>query len=81
MAYQALQIRLPQERTRDTALCYPLRRDMGVKREGEYPALKAVGKKVLGVEIQKEGDVGGHDPVSLNLTRAREELVQGCLVI
>ena len=81
MAYQALQIRLPQERTRDTALYYPIRRDMGVKREGEYPALKVVGKKVLGVEIQKEGDVGGHDPVSLNLTRAREELVQGCLVI
>jgi hypothetical protein len=37
---------------------------MGIKREGEYPALKAVGKKVLGVEIQVEGAQGGHDPVS-----------------
>ena len=34
-----------------------------MKWEGEYPALRMVGKKVLGVEIQRKGDVEGHDPV------------------
>ena len=42
-----------------------------MKREGEYPALRMVGKKVLGVEIQREGEVGGHDPVSPFTLEAR----------
>lgn len=58
---QALKIRLPVERTRDTALYYPIRHRMQVHKEGQYPALVKVARDVLGRDIQM-GDKG-HSPV------------------
>lgn len=79
-----MQIRLPLERTRDTALYYPLREQMGIKREGQYPALRIIAKKVLDKEIQEKGK-GGHDPVRGPLmvqTKHRPDItksqVRGC---
>ncbi|KAH8077440.1 ribonuclease H-like domain-containing protein [Filobasidium floriforme] len=57
----ALKIRLPVERTRDTALYYPIRHRMQVLKEGQDPALVKVAKDVLGRDIQM-GDEG-HSPV------------------
>ncbi|KAK8864716.1 hypothetical protein IAR55_001970 [Kwoniella newhampshirensis] len=56
---KAIQHRHPYEDFRDTALYYPLRRLVGVNREGEYPSLKSLAAKVLGREIHNGF---GHDP-------------------
>jgi len=55
----ALQHRHPYEDVRDTSLYYPLRKRVGVEREGEYPSLKKLAATVLQVEIQ----LGAHCPV------------------
>ncbi|WRT66700.1 uncharacterized protein IL334_003661 [Kwoniella shivajii] len=54
--------RHPYEDFRDTALYYPLRKKLGVNREGDYPSLKRLSKVILGVDIQQNGDAG-HDPI------------------
>ncbi len=59
VALQVLKLRLPLERTRDTALYYPLRSALGVAREGEFPGLKKLSLEVLDDVIQE--DV--HSPV------------------
>jgi RNA exonuclease 4 len=64
---QAIQHRHPYEDVRDTSLYYPLRKLMGVEREGEQPSLKKMAVKVLGREIQG----GEHDPVSRARKRVR----------
>jgi hypothetical protein len=56
---QVLQIRYAVEKTRDTALHYPLRQLMGVQYEGQYPGLKKCSKTILNEEIQE----AEHDPV------------------
>ncbi|KAI9639094.1 ribonuclease H-like domain-containing protein [Dioszegia hungarica] len=55
----AIQHQHPYEDVRDTALYYPLRKLMGIDREGELPSLKKMTAKVLGKEIQG----GVHDPI------------------
>ena len=62
---QAIQIRHPYEDVRDTSLFYPLRKLMGVEREGEQPSLKKMSVKVLDRVIQG----GAHDPVRLVFSR------------
>ncbi|WVW84293.1 hypothetical protein I302_106324 [Kwoniella bestiolae CBS 10118] len=52
----------PYESFRDTALYCPLRRRMGIMREGEFPSLKKLAKAVLGRDIQVQ-DGRGHDPI------------------
>lgn len=56
---QATQHRHPYEDVRDTSLFYPLRKLMGVEREGEHPSLRKMSLKVLDRVIQG----GAHDPV------------------
>ena len=51
------------EDVRDTSLYYPIRRRMGVEREGEYPGLKKMYKLVFDTDIQ----VDVHDPVGPSL--------------
>ncbi|WWC94434.1 hypothetical protein V866_001279 [Kwoniella sp. B9012] len=53
----------PYESFRDTALYYPLRLKTGIKREGEFPSLKRLAKEVLGVDIQRDDNGRGHDPI------------------
>ncbi|WWC88974.1 uncharacterized protein L201_003889 [Kwoniella dendrophila CBS 6074] len=63
----ALNYRHPYELFRDTALYYPLRKLMGIKREGEFPSLKKLSKEILNLDIQTEtensGKGCGHDPI------------------
>lgn len=56
-----MQHRHPYEDVRDTSLYYPLRKLMGVEREGEHPSLRKMSLKVLDRVIQG----GSHDPVRL----------------
>ncbi|ORX35555.1 ribonuclease H-like domain-containing protein [Kockovaella imperatae] len=49
-----VQHRHPYEDVRDTCLYYPLRKSIGVEREGEYPGLKKLYLKAFGEEIQKD---------------------------
>jgi len=55
-----LNYRLPYDDMRDTALYYPLRKALGIKRESDQGSLKKLAKAVLDLDVQK--DV--HCPVS-----------------
>lgn len=59
LTQEAIQHRHPYEDVRDTSLFYPLRKLMGVEREGEHPSLRKMSLKVLDRVIQG----GAHDPV------------------
>ena len=51
---QWVQHRHPYEDVRDTSLYYPLRKSIGVEREGEYTGLKKLYFKAFEEEIQKD---------------------------
>ena len=64
--------RHPYEDFRDTSLYYPLRKRLGIEREGEYPGLKKLYKEVFGEEIQT--DI--HCPVRLSWLQMDIELIR-----
>jgi hypothetical protein len=58
---QVLNISWNIDKVRDTALYYPLRKQVGITQEGVYPSLKVLAEKVLGKTVQ----VGEHSSESI----------------
>ena len=64
LCFQVLNLCWNLDNVRDTALYYPLRKQVGIDQEGMYPSLKVLAEKVLGRLVQ----VGEHSSVSGDLS-------------
>lgn len=61
LCFQVLNLCWNLDNVRDTALYYPLRKQVGIEQEGMYPSLKVLAEKVLRRVVQ----VGEHSSVGV----------------